>query len=285
MTPASSTVIREDGSFRLVVLPGPGAVCVAASPKNAYAVAAVNEKEWANLVDDESNRGDVQRPHSAVGRGEWILCVNKYNAVSLINPREKADGQVLDLRIQKTPALPGTVVDLAGKLLAGVKVAGLTPMPDEEILASGSFTVLGLHPRRSRELLFQHRGKALGKFLRIRGDESNPLTVHLEPCGSLTGRFLDQAGKPVPGIDVYCGRGGDMPSPDLVILPVSAQTDSEGRFRMALVSGPTYWLRATKPLKGEPELRNAMKQFNGTGREVEVKSGRITDLGEIVLGN
>src|SRR5262245_48537563 len=42
---ASSSIIQPDGSYHLVALPGPGVVCVAASPRNSYAVAAVDDRE------------------------------------------------------------------------------------------------------------------------------------------------------------------------------------------------------------------------------------------------
>src|SRR5262249_24872076 len=45
---AASAVVQPDGSYSLVVLPGPGVVCATASPRNLYAVARVDDNELAN---------------------------------------------------------------------------------------------------------------------------------------------------------------------------------------------------------------------------------------------
>src|SRR5262245_5814079 len=86
---------------------------------------------------------------------------------------------------------------LEGKPLTGAKVVGLTALPQEELLESAFFTVAGLNPLRTRELLFYHKGKGLGKVVPIRGNETEPLGVQLDPCGFIFGRLVDKDGKPV----------------------------------------------------------------------------------------
>ena len=44
---------------------------------------------------------------------------------------------------------------------------------------------MGLSPRGTRGLALLHAGTGLGKVLTIRGDETGPLTVRLEPPGSV----------------------------------------------------------------------------------------------------
>jgi hypothetical protein len=55
MAAASSAVIQSDGSYRLVVLPGPGVICVAASPRDSYAVAILDRNELLSLFNDTSS--------------------------------------------------------------------------------------------------------------------------------------------------------------------------------------------------------------------------------------
>src|SRR5205823_1040264 len=108
---ASSAVIQLDGSYRLVVLPGPGVVCVAASPRYSYAVAAISDNDLTNLPIKKSDRGGCRSLSTAIGaRGQGPLDENKYNALSLINPDERAEFAALDLMVQTGGTLQGTIV-------------------------------------------------------------------------------------------------------------------------------------------------------------------------------
>jgi RNA polymerase sigma factor (sigma-70 family) len=273
---ASSALVRLDGSYSLAVLPGPGVVCVTASPRNSYAVAMVDDKELDNLCHDRAGawspdqapaRDGGQRPHTAVGAsGKGVLCVDKYHALSLINPDEKVESLTLDLRLQPARRLPGTVVGPDGRPLTGVEVVGLTALPYDEMLDSATFTVEGLNPRRSRELIFRHKEKGLGKVLTLRGDVTGPLAIHLEPCGSITGRMVDKGGKPVPEITFH-SWGGSLPGGP-------AKTDREGRFHVALLPGLKYSLGLSGP-------RRLLKQVG----KIEVESGRSKDLGDLPVSD
>jgi RNA polymerase sigma factor (sigma-70 family) len=265
---ASSAVVHPDGSYRLVVLPGPGAVCVAASPRNSYAVARVDDKELATLVNDGINHDGGHNPLTAVGAGgQDILCVNKYNILSFIDPNETAGFLALDLTLQPARTLQGTVLGPDGEPLTGVRVVGLTAMPYDEMLESASFRVMGLNPRRTRELFFDHGGKNLGKVLTIQGDETRLLQVQLEPCGTVIGRLVDKAGKPVRGVQVGFYRPGDL------YIRLNTATNADGRFRMeGLVPGAKYSLTSSRP---------PLKDLGW----VEVESGRSIDLGDLPLAD
>jgi hypothetical protein len=131
-------------------------------------------------------------------------------------------------------------------------------MPDAEVLPGASFTVEGLNPRRTRQLVFDHREKGLGKVVTV-GAEEGPLTVRLEPCGVVVGRVVDREGKPVPG-----ERIGFNPAK----VKGSDRTDEAGRFRVELVGGRTYLL----------VLRRDRLPF-------EVEPGRTRNLGDLVVGD
>jgi hypothetical protein len=264
----SSALIRPDGSYSLVVLPGPGVVCVAGSPRNSYAVARVDADDLANLFHDGMDHGMSQGLFTATQNGgQGSCCINGYHALSLINPDEGAELPALGLTLHPARPLKGTVVGPDGLPLTGVRVIGLTAMPDEEVLDSASFTVTGLNPRRSRDLTFHHKGKNLGKVLTVRGDETEPLTVPLDPCGSVTGRMVDQDGKPVPGVTVCFGRAS-IPS------NVVAETDGGGRFRAALVPGEKHVLL----------LSGSRRLLRDVG-PLEVEPGRSKDLGDLPLSD
>jgi RNA polymerase sigma factor (sigma-70 family) len=261
---ASSAVVRPDGSYTLAVLPGPGVVCVAASPRNSYAVAVVEDRELAELFHDGADHGGGRRLLAAVGaKGHVPLSVDKYNALALIRPDEGAASVALDLTLSPARTLRGTVAGPNGEPLTGVEVVGLTALPGEEVLDTASFTVTGLSPRRGRVLFFRHGGKALGKVLTVRGDEAGPLAVRLDPCGSVVGRLVDAHGTPTPGAMLYfdCGEN---------VLGVLAKTDRAGRFRVALLPGQSYSLT--------PYSARRLSRDVGA---VAVESGRSRDLGDL----
>jgi hypothetical protein len=276
MTAASTAVIRPDGSYSLVVLPGPGIVCVAASPFQAYAVATLDGRELVRLFNDVessnslpngSNYRPGQNPRTTVG----VCCVNRYHALSLIKPEERMESLVLDLTVQPARTLRGALAGLDGKPLTGVRVVGLIPTPEDEVLESASFTVTALNPRRRRDLYFHHEKLGLGKFLTIQGDETKPLTVQLEPCGTVVGRIVDKRGKPVPGVNV-----GLLRHADYYTLTISAAaTHANGRFRLeGLVPGPKYSF-----------TQNSSRRLLKDVGEMQVESGRSKDLRDLVLGD
>jgi hypothetical protein len=259
--PASSASLDPDGSYRLTVLPWPGIVLVAASPRDSYASARLDEKEMAALCKGAPDGGAsawahiASRPTSSPAR-----CVDRYNALALINPDGQAPGE-LNFTLHPARPLHGTVVGPDGQPLAGVKVCGLTSMPDAEVLESAAFTVEGLNPQVPRPLFFHHERNRLGKVLTLRGEQTEALTVRLEPCGEVIGRVLDRAGKPVAGMTVWFVRPANG-------LSAQAKTDPQGRFRVTLV----------------PELEYSVpRRLIGDFDALKVSSGQVRDLGDLRL--
>jgi hypothetical protein len=268
---ASSATLEADGSYSLTVLPGPGVVLVAASPRDSYACARIDDRELANLFTDGENHGG----------GSWLYmgppwgqrCIDRYNALTLIQPDEKEKSLRRNITVQATPPLRGTVIGADGQPLRGVRVCGLTSMPDAEMLEGPSFLVEGLNPQRTRELSFHHPEKGWGKVLTIRGDETNELTVQLEPCGVVVGRLVDREGRPVPEVGIRFFSSGKG-------LDAAAETDREGRFRAALVPGLPYraGIQYQKGRTRPPRLPRSVG-------DLTVESGHTKDLGELLLGD
>jgi RNA polymerase sigma factor (sigma-70 family) len=261
----SSCVVEPDGSFRLAVLPGPGVVCVAASPRDWYAVALVDEKELAGLVKDGINREFGYNLRTAVGARQSIAIVSMYHTLALINPREGAEAPALDLTVQRARPIRGTVVGPNGEALTGVAVVGLSAHPALVFPETASFTVRGLNAHSTRNVYFYHAKLELGKTLTMRGDETEPVAVQLEPCGSVVGRLLDKSAKPTPGLGIsFNSRDG--------LFGDQAQTDQKGRFRAQLIPGLEYRLYPPRPLLRDSET-------------VIVQSGQTKDLGDLTLGD
>jgi RNA polymerase sigma factor (sigma-70 family) len=266
---ASSALVHPDGSFSLVVQPGPGVVCAAALPRNSYAVAVIDESELANLGIERRNVGGCLCLQAAVGaRGRTIIYENTYNALLLINPDERALFVTLDITLQPARRLNGTVVDPQGKPLTSVNVIGLTALTEEEVLDGASFTVMGLNARGNRTLFFHHRDSGLGKVLTIRGDEIGPLSVQLDPCGSVGGRIVGKDSKPVPEMTLRL-------IPNLGKADFrTAKSDRDGRFRTALAPGQRYRLQLLGP-----------RRLLSDVTDVQVELGGSKDLGDLLLAD
>jgi hypothetical protein len=239
--PASSAVVRPDGSFNLVVLPGPGVICVSAAPRDAYALGLVTRKAQAELFRDDKYPGDDDHLRVAFGeQSRGGVLQERYNAFVLINPGERETALNRDVELLPARTVAGTVVGPDGKPVTGITVNGLrSSLEADEPLDGTSFFVKRLNPARTRKLLFRHQEKNLAALVTVRGDEREPITVRLMPCGTVTGRLLGKDGKPAEGIQVQLGRQGWVPGEG------ESRTDREGRFRMeGLIVGDRYYVMA-----------------------------------------
>jgi hypothetical protein len=153
------------------------------------------------------------------------------------------------------------VVGPDGEPLAGVTVYGLIRF-GQETLKGAEFSVRGVNPRANRPLVFYHKAKNLGLLVKEwRSQADGPLKAQLQPCGSVSGRVMED-GQPVAGlrIDLWgMGPGGvGFHCDEKVVI-----TDNEGRFRVeGLVPGQTY---RVDPLRAH----------------VAVEAGKHKDMGDL----
>jgi RNA polymerase sigma factor (sigma-70 family) len=272
LVPASTAAVRPDGSYSLVVLPGPGFLGVVASPHENYAVADFKNKDLVEFK--RQHQGFVGQNETsdldpivpiAMGFGQpGPLRISKYHALALINPPLAALSEERDLPVRLAQTVIGTVVGPDGQPINDVEAIGLTvDRLVGERLEGSSFTVTGLNPATTRDLFFQHHGKKLGKVATVRGNATQPVTVQLEPCGAVKGRLVDERGNPMPGAYVAFSEDDSPGCP-------MATTDALGRFQVDLFPGQKHTWGRPEPL---------LKDF-GT---VQVGPGEVRDLGDLAL--
>jgi protocatechuate 3,4-dioxygenase beta subunit len=269
--PCSRAQTAADGSYTLVVLPGPGAVGVGAYlPKQPLMPACVTKKDLDDFFKDGLNHGDEMALVTQVRpQTMGLMGQNTYNHLALIRPDEKAKSLRHDVALQPERTLRGKVVGPDGKPIDGVRVYGLAPQSafGAEELKGETFVVRGFNPRRKRELVFLHRGGQLGAYLEVLGEPTNPPVVRLEACGSVTGRIIDTDGQPVPGLVVRVDRHR------LVDSGPKVKTDKGGRFRVnGLVPGQKYMVRLDVGRFGKVAFGS-----------VQVKPGEGKDLGDATV--
>jgi protocatechuate 3,4-dioxygenase beta subunit len=272
---ASSATTRGDGSFRLVVLPGPGVVTLECSGKHPYMPALVTDAELKDFFKDKDfpSGGDGFSLVTAPGKDGRIggIVQERYQALALINPEEKVESLKQNLTVQPGRTLTGTILGTDGKPLAGatIDVQGFGP-PYGDRLPTASFTLTNLNPRRAPlEVEFRHKEKGLGLLKEIRCDAAEPLTVQLQPYGSVIGRILDKDGKPLPDVPMRIYHPGE--------TEIRRKTDRDGGFRVdELVVGRTYALLS--PVGGAILTLEDGKVISLP--KFTIEPGKVKDLGD-----
>jgi RNA polymerase sigma factor (sigma-70 family) len=268
-----------DGSFSFVAVPGPGLLFVRADETDRY---ARTEGKY-----DDSLARDV----AALYRTQHVPSL--YHAVVRINPSAK-DAKSTDYTIALEPGetRTGTVVGPDGKPLTGVSASGLSALdtfgrfPPVK-LATANFTARGLSRTAPRPLMFFHPEKRLSKLVWVKADGGGPLTIRLEPPGTMTGRVVDANGRPLAGHTIHLwymdvllnkhvpveflrsGRIGPLGFP-------TTRTDAEGKFRFErLVPVLKYRLIVIDGAPGEGTVRLT--------KDVSVEPGKVKDVGDLKI--
>jgi hypothetical protein len=161
-------------------------------------------------------------------------------------------------------------------------VKGLTPVwPTPTALKTATFTAVALGPAEQRQLLFVHRERKLAGQLVVRGDEKGDVSVRLAPWGALTGRVLDEDGRPLAGVRIHLsflhptfyqpvtwwvGPRGEL-----------VTTDRDGRFR---AEGVTPGLKFRLSAESENKFLSLAGTPDGM-RVLSVEAGQTKDLGDL----
>jgi RNA polymerase sigma factor (sigma-70 family) len=264
----SGAITEPDGSYVLTVHTGPGVIGVICRNPDAYMPALVTAKEQNDFFRVPlPDRGSDRLLTTSVGTGKHPLMQADYNALVLLEPKEGDKALVKDIALERALERKGRIVGPDGHPIPGVTVSGLSPgvRGISETLEGAEFTVRGINPRAKRLLTFQHKEKNLGYCLKELPDEKlGPLTIKLQPCGSISGRIVDADGMPV------------VASRRVFVGPAALEwltLDKEGRFHVkGLLPGLEYSVNDDKRAF---ILRDA----------VVVESGKNKDLGDIQVSD
>jgi RNA polymerase sigma factor (sigma-70 family) len=264
-----------DGTFRIVVPPGRGfLVAHIQYQADRYIPAGIPSKRHPGAPVDALDMHYDTVP--------FELFPSNFPAVCPVDIAPGTESATYDLTFDSGIVRTGTVRDPEGRPLSGASLIGESYQFGSlfafKPLDGPEFTVYGLSPSPllPRTLIFRHADRRLGQTVHVDGRETGPIEVRLEPTASVTGRLLDQAGRPLDGIELHIyreireptrGAHGDF-SP-----PIQATTDSEGRFRIdGIVPGAVQKVRAVG-------LKDGAGGF--IIEDWTPRSGEVKDLGEI----
>jgi protocatechuate 3,4-dioxygenase beta subunit len=276
------TITKDDGSYRIVVLPGPGVLTAQVhSREEKFQGQEVNPFRAARFSPEDSKRvkevdNDGDRLFSSAGNSVEFLGLE--GAVKVVDFAERIPNAIVDLFPERGKTLPVHIEDPDGKPLAGAIVSGMTELwPITFTSKQAECTIYALDGVHQRHVVFYHRERKLGGHVIVRGDEKDAVTVRLQPLGAVTGRLLDPDGQPLAGVEVSVNmplKAGSELYRFLNAQTEPVRTDKDGRFRLkgvlpklivqlSLRQGRTYY-------QGEPKI--GFKQ---------VGPGQTLDLGEV----
>jgi RNA polymerase sigma factor (sigma-70 family) len=269
--PISQARSKPDGTYDGFVLPGPGAVLVAVGSPG-YRPACVDPKaffapgrtDWtAEELTSAYGTRNILTTSSGYSRGS-LLYQDDYEAIVLVNPPANSGPLELTATVLRDKPRQVSLIDPDGKPVEGATMLFSNGHGPE--LRGASFPLIRLHPDRVSRRTFVMRDRKLIAYLEARGDADTPFTVRMQPWAKLTGRLLDENGKPLNGARV--SLVGDLGG---------YQVAANGRFELdELIPGKSY----------SGEIFRNISESKATGmafEKQELKPGEVRDLGGIRL--
>ncbi|HJZ93433.1 MAG TPA: carboxypeptidase-like regulatory domain-containing protein, partial [Gemmataceae bacterium] len=252
-----------DGKFRIVAVPGPGAIAVNA-PGGPYIDASRRPLQGDSLL----------WTHDGV-RLRWTrLFFGSFDALVVVELDPKKP-RPYTITVDPGEVIKGRVLDSEGKPLAGARASRLTesnlwtPKP-----LGAEFEAGQIQSGTPRWILFWHEERKLGAVWRPNPGDAATYDVKLAANGCATGRLVDKEGQPVANnvVEVYFRTPGDPGwSPWFPMKQV--RTDAKGHFELSnLPAGTDFSLRYMVK-KNSDGLRSV--------REFRVKSREAKDLGDV----
>jgi hypothetical protein len=240
--PAQGTPTDADGRFRLVVVPGPSILLVAAlavdrlgdgTPINPFTQPEFSAEDRKHL-SLRTNQSDGRFVKTANDKEEYL---GRAHAGMVLDLAEDAGPIHRDVFLERGRTRKVHLEDADGKPLTGCQAGGLT----DELwltfaLKEASCTVYALRANHPRQLAFVHPQRRLAGLLTLRDDEKDAITVRLQPTGSMSGRVLDAEGQPLAGIlvrtDILSNWAARPVDTQLRWQREPVRTGADGRFRI-----------------------------------------------------
>jgi hypothetical protein len=270
-----SARIEADGRYEIVALPGPGLLAVMDLELRHRSASGLEGMKGYNAA----MKGFVTSfaPIPASG----------YNLFVATDFDSRAASETVMLTLDPGRSATVEVVDAEGRPLGGTRVVdtgdGRPRVVDNQ--ESASYEVLAIDPARPRRVTVAHEARKLAGSILVRGDEAGPITLKLQPWGTILGRVVDDEGRPRKNIGLVGGelrprRGMNSTKPaeeGVLTLDRNGRgllLGDDGRFRIeGLVPGLKYGVYAVESPRAVGDLF----------RDVVVAPGEVKDLGDLKI--
>ena len=186
------------GHFRAVALPGRG------HPRRLGQGTGLRQRQAARLEDGRQRPAyrRLQLLHVSLPCARADRCARRQDPC---RPRHHADAGPDAAHPDRRPRWPAGVRGHGSSASRASSLAGETINGDE-------WTFIHANPGKAESLIISHADRSLGATIDLKGDEPDPVRVVLQPCGTVTGRLVDEDGKPRPSVRLainqrYMSRG------------------------------------------------------------------------------
>jgi beta-lactamase regulating signal transducer with metallopeptidase domain/protocatechuate 3,4-dioxygenase beta subunit len=273
----------DDGSFQIPGLPGRGIVTAEAGDDSRY-----QRAHGADAIGGLrlQNSSDPQKVY-------YLFTADLVNSVREIDPAPGVEEFTCDIKLKPYAAHKVRLIDPDGKPLAGVTAEGRTRMSIRGLAPFGSpgsenaphssavVDVLGLAEEQPRYVMFQHRGRGLAAVARLTTadfPDDRPKDIVLHPAVIISGRLLNQGGKPEAGGSVFARPilTAESESTGLAQLAraLGKTAGNDGRFRIEMLPPNVKYSLSSYGRAGD---RSAVSEVG------PLKPGTELDLGDITL--
>jgi len=251
-----------DGQFRVVALPGGGILTVRTSEPGYLSAEKLGPKVAGNVLHAVS----------------FEYQMAQYQALVPINAGDGETARVPDILVVPGRAQHVQITGPEGRPVAGARVFGsLRGSIDGEVSSGAEFTFVHPRPGIVEPLLVVQQDESAGAFLLVKGDEPDPIRMSLQPTATITGRLVDEQGRPRPSVRFVVMQ--DLEATRFERFSGQPATGPDGRFRIkGLVPGVSYSVEAVKT-----NTTNYSDRFLGRIYKPRwtVKPGETQDWGDV----
>jgi hypothetical protein len=246
---------QDDGSFRTVALPGPGIITVRS-----------NYDRYRMGIGADRIKGRRAGGVDLLLTAPYLLHPGNYHFLVPINPEPGAESITCDIALDPGRTLTAMVIGPDGQPLVGARVSGEKPMSywRNETLKGAEFTILSLGDDEARLIQVMHEGKHLAGSQMVRGSDTGPVRIQLEPWGSVTGRLVKPDGEPMTNVWIDIGH-----------VP-RVQAGKDGRFR---IDGLSRGLKYSVSVIKDPGY--VLETSGKNIKDLTLKPSEVKDLGDI----
>lgn len=230
----------NDGSFRMLAIPGKSVILVQAHAGPNPTPNSVRPFLLAKPDPDHASLfKKIGENYFIPTAGGSMENIDLNQALKVIDIPADAKEFKVDLYLERGKTAMLNIIDADGKPVTQNLISGVTAgFPFVHRVEESTVKAFALDPSQPRQVVVLNAERKLAGTVTVSGTEKGPITVQLQPLGTITGRIVDLDDQPRVGVNVG-PRGRGQRIDDLyreAFGPKSdVSTDAEGKFTLPYV--------------------------------------------------